>query len=164
MPVRDRAILWVLAQTGMRVGSLCAVNLGQLEERYLRGVCGKSNKKQDCFLPQQSREALCSWLEQRGDTPGPLFWSYTQRRMDRSDVAQALRRIADQANLGREEAEKIRISPHILRHTVAQELCDQHGERFAVEKMGHSSARYIRRYVRRSAETEERMLEEALAG
>ena len=79
-------------------------------------------------------------------------------------MAQALRRIADQANQGVAEGERIRVSPHVLRHTVAQELCDHHGESFAIEKMGHSSGRYIRRYLRRSPEVEEKMLEEALAG
>lgn len=164
MPLRDRAILWVLAQTGMRVASLCALEVSQLEGRYLRGVAGKGVRRQDHFLPQQAMQAMEAWLQQRGPEPGPLFWSFSHRRMDRSDVAQALRRIADQANQGVPEAERIQISPHVLRHTVAQELCDHHGESFAIAKLGHTSSRYIRRYLRRPTEMEERMLEEALAG
>lgn len=162
MPIRDRAILWVLSQTGMRVASLCALDLSQLDGRYLRGVQSKGVRKQDHFMPQQARDALQNWLDLRGTEPGPLFWSFSRRRMDRSDVAQSLRRIADQANLGLPESEQISISPHMLRHTVAQELCDRHGESFAIEKLGHSSGRYIRRYLKRSTEVEERMLEEAL--
>lgn len=163
MPVRDRAILWVLAQTGMRVASLCALDRMQVDGHYLRGVGGKGVRKQDHFLPQQAWQALQVWLEERGGEAGALFWSFAQHRLDRSDVAQALRRIADQANLGVPESERIRLHPHLLRHTVAQELCDRHGESFAIEKLGHSSARYIRRYLRRPVEREEQMLEEALA-
>jgi integrase/recombinase XerC len=163
MPVRDRAILWVLSQTGMRVASLCALDLSQVDGKYLRGVIGKGSRKQDHFLPQQARDALQKWLDMRGDSGGPLFWSFSKRRMDRSDVAQSLRRIGDEANRGVGEGERIHISPHVLRHTVAQELCDRHGENFAIEKMGHSSGRYIRRYLKRSTEVEERMLEEALS-
>jgi site-specific recombinase XerD len=164
MPLRDRAILWTLAQTGMRVTSLCALELSQFDGRYLRGVQSKGTKKQDHFLPQQAQRALEGWLAQRGAEPGPLFWSISRRRMDRSDVAQSLRKIADRANLGIPESERIQVNPHLFRHTVAQELCDRHGESFAVEKLGHSSPRYIRRYLRRPAELEEKMLEEALAG
>jgi integrase/recombinase XerD len=162
MPQRDRAILWVLAQTGMRVASLCALDLKNLNAKYLRSVPGKGARRQDHFLPAQAREALEGWQALRGEEEGPLFWSFSHKRMDRSDVAQALRRIADQANVGVPDSEKISISPHMLRHTVAQELCDRHGESFAIEKLGHSSSRYIRRYLKRPAEQEEKMLEEAL--
>jgi hypothetical protein len=163
MPIRDRAILGVLAQTGMRVASLCALDLSQWDGSYLREVGGKGARKMDHFLPTGAMEALQAWLLERGPEPGPLFWSYSRRRMDRSDVAKTLRKIADQANLGVPENERIRISPHMLRHTVAQELCDRHGERFATEKLGHTSSRYIRRYLKRSSAVEEQMLEEALA-
>lgn len=162
MPQRDRAVLWVLAQTGMRVASLCVLDRSSLDGKYLRGVPGKGSRRQDHFLPAQAREALESWVTMRGNEEGALFWSFSKKRMDRSDVAQALRRIADQANVGVAESERVRISPHMLRHTVAQELCDRHGESFAIEKLGHSSSRYIRRYLKRPAEVEEKMLEEAL--
>lgn len=119
MPVRDRAILLVLAQTGMRSVSICTLDLSQVDGKYLRGVAGKGSKKQDYFLPQLARDALQAWLEMRGPNPGPLFWSFSKRRIDRSDVAQILMRIAEEANRGVDESERIRISPHVLRHTVA---------------------------------------------
>ena len=163
MPTRDRAILGVLAQTGMRVASLCALDLSQWDGHYLREVGGKGAQRMDHFLPTGAMESLQDWLAERGPAPGPLFWSFSRRRMDRSDVAKTLRKIADQANLGVPETQRIRVSPHMLRHTVAQELCDRHGEQFAIEKLGHTSNRYIRRYLKKSTAVEEQMLEEALA-
>ena len=108
MPIRDRAILWVLAQTGMRVASLCTLEFSQVDGKYLRGVVGKGTRKQDHFLPQQARDALQMWMDQRGSEAGPLFWSFSKRRMDRSDVAQALRKIAEEANRGTPEGARLR--------------------------------------------------------
>lgn len=162
LPKRDRAILWVMAQTGMRVASLTALDRRHYDGRYLRNVPCKGAHWQDHFLPQAARDALDAWLAQRGSTAGPLFWSCTENRLDRVDITAIFNRIVTTANETLPEAERFKMSPHMLRHTVAQELCDKFGESFAIEKLGHTSRAYIQRYLKRPADIEERMLEEAL--
>lgn len=155
---RDKAILLVLYQTGLRVSALCNLDADQFDRRYLRRVLGKGRKVQDVFLPKEAREALAGYLDDR--THGPLVQTRNGNRMSRIDVARALQRIAAQANTTLPDEEALELTPHMLRHTHAQELCDRHGESFAVERLGHASNRYIRRYLKRRPEVEEKMLEE----
>lgn len=156
LPVRDRAILLVLSQVGMRATSLCALDVNQFDGSCLRSVVGKGQgQRQDHHLSPRTREAVQAWVSQRGSDPGPLFWSFKKNPMARSDVSAALDLIAEAANRALPKSDWIKVSPSILRHTVAEFLCNQRGQEFAMMKLGHTSNRYIRRYVMKTGEVEE---------
>ena len=45
------------------------------------------------------------------------------------------------------KAEKITVSPHILRHTLLRKVANEKGVHYAMKLSGHRSDRYIWRYV-----------------
>ena len=77
--VRDRALLAVLAYSGIRVGELCRLRVGDLKTSSglkLLDVRGKGGKERRVPLHPQAVERLEHWLACaliRDDAAGPLF-------------------------------------------------------------------------------------------
>jgi len=71
-----------------------------------------------------------------------------------------LKRIACQANSRLLEDEQIPLSAHLLRHTMLRKAAERYGVQYAVELAGHTSSRYIWRYVQLSHEQKEPALED----
>jgi integrase/recombinase XerD len=102
------------------------------------------------FIPvqRQHRDVLDTWLEQRGDVPGPLFPTRSGKRLDRTQAFLILKRVAQQANAHLPPAQHLEVSPHVLRHTLLRKVANEKGMHYAMELSGHRSDRYIWRYVR----------------
>ena len=58
------------------------------------------------------------------------------------------------------EDQQIRLTPHVLRHTMLRRVAEEHGIQYAMEFSGHTSSRYIWRYVKPPREK----IEEAVEG
>jgi integrase/recombinase XerD len=77
--VRDRALLAVLAYSGIRVGELCRLRVSDFKTSSglkLLDVRGKRGKERRVPLHPQAVERLEEWLDcaaMRGDVAGPLF-------------------------------------------------------------------------------------------
>jgi integrase len=61
-----------------------------------------------------------------------------------------LQRAAHQANAHLPAGERLKVSPHVLRHTFLRKLAEEKGVQYAKETAGHKSDRYIWRYVKPS--------------
>lgn len=70
-----------------------------------------------------------------------------------------LKQLAAQANSRLPADERIKISPHVLRHTFLRKITQKHGVEFAMEAAGHASSKYIWRYVKPSDEQKEEALQ-----
>jgi integrase len=64
-----------------------------------------------------------------------------------------LERVADQTNAHLPTDERMKVSPHVLRHTVLRTLAEEQGGRFTKEASGHESDRYIWRSVKLSPQS-----------
>jgi integrase/recombinase XerD len=161
-PFKGYAVLLVLLGTGLRVSELVACDFGQYQGKHLRDVKRKGRKvTRSVFLPKDAREALDRYLaEERGKEAGPLFTTRNGNRLRREDVQDILNAIAAQANASLAEGEKIRLTPHVLRHTMLRRVAEEHGIQYAMELSGHTSSRYIWRYVKPPRDK----LEEAVEG
>jgi len=126
--LRNHALPAVLLGSGLRVSEALSLNRDQYTRKGFARVQIKGGGIRD-FVPvhRDARQVLDAWLETRQDDSLPLFITRTGRRMSRSEAAEAVRRIAAQANGRLSAEEKIDVSPHVLRHTFLRKLGLDHG-------------------------------------
>lgn len=83
-PERDRALMLVLLDSGMRLGELLSLTIGDVaDDTSHLTIVGKGNKKRAAFLGRLARKALRSYLLRwRGDAAStdPLFVSVAGNR------------------------------------------------------------------------------------
>ena len=124
---RDRTLLLVALQTGLRVSELIGLNVGDvvLEPQSQAHVhCrGKGRKERATPLRTDSVQALRGWLGERTAAPDqPLFVSNRRGRFSRDGIERIVRKYARMASENCPTLESKRVSPHTLRHSTAMEL------------------------------------------
>ena len=124
---RDRTLLLVALQTGLRVSELIGLNVGDVvlvpESRAHVHCRGKGRKERATPLRSDSIKALTEWLRERGGGPDdPLFVTNRQGRFSRDGIERIVRKYARMASEGQPSIKDKRISPHSLRHACAMEL------------------------------------------
>ncbi len=161
-PQKGHAVLLVLLGTGLRVSELVSCDLSQYQGKHLVSVKRKGRKvTRSVFLPKDAREALDQYIDkERGQGDGPLFTTRNGNRLRREDVQDILNGIAAQANSNLPKDQEIHLTPHVLRHTMLRRVAEEHGIQYAMELSGHTSSRYIWRYVKPAREK----MEEAVEG
>jgi site-specific recombinase XerD len=122
--LRDRALLLVLYNVGLRVQELVDLNVGDihLDPIPYAVVVGKGRKQRTCPLWSRTVEAIRACLGDRGSprSSEPLFVNARGGRLSRSGVADILRRLVIRAGFVPRHAK--RVSPHVVRHTTAMHL------------------------------------------
>jgi integrase/recombinase XerD len=130
---RDSAIVHVLAFCGLRVGELCHLQVEDLEfERNVLHVrSGKGDKDREVVLEDRTRAALDRYLTERtlaGESTARLF------PVGPVTVERLIRRAAAEAQIPR------RVTPHMLRHTLATALLSRGCDiRYIQKLLGHAS-------------------------
>ncbi|WP_239152796.1 tyrosine-type recombinase/integrase [Virgisporangium aliadipatigenens] len=150
--LRDRAVLRLLADLGLRVGEVTGLDVDALGHnrgyRTLR-YTAKGGKLRERALAPHTLEALDEYLRERGDAPGPLFAtrpaSGVLGRLDPAAVFRLVRRTARAAGIPSAD----RLSPHSLRHAFATNARDLGIALEDVQDaLGHADPRTTRRYDR----------------
>jgi len=140
---RDRAILLLLYGAGIRVSELCALNLQDVDETFIR-VKGKGGKERLVPIAPVVVEALDHYLGHfrlQGEQQA-LFLSAKGKRLDRSAIWRQVKERAQLAGISKE------ISPHTLRHCFATHLLEQGADlRVIQEMLGHASIGTTDRYT-----------------
>ncbi|MPZ28575.1 MAG: tyrosine-type recombinase/integrase [Micromonosporaceae bacterium] len=158
--LRDRALVRLLADLGLRVGEALRLDLDALtynRGRHTLRYLGKGGAQRERPLPAGTRAALDDYLAVRaqavgvsvGELAGPLFATTSPAggagRLSEPAAFRLVRRLARQAQL----PSAGRLSPHSLRHafaTNARELGVPLED--VQDAMGHADARTTRRYDR----------------
>jgi integrase/recombinase XerC len=139
---RDSAILELLYGTGIRVGELVALSVGDYSETQgVIKVKGKGSKERIIPVGKKAAEALSCYLQTRTDVSNssaharlPMFAAQNMQRI----YPQAVRRIVKKYVAAVSEIQKK--SPHMLRHTFATHLLNRGADLQAVkELLGHES-------------------------
>jgi site-specific recombinase XerD len=160
---RDRALLTLALQTGLRVSELVALNTGDITlgtGAHVRCEEGKGRKQRAVPLTKPTQALLRAWLAERAGAPNdPLFPTRTGRRLSRDAVE---RRIATHAATAAEQCPSLRdkkLHPHVLRHSCAMSLL-QAGVDTAVIAlwMGHADIRSTAPYLHADLAIKERAL------
>ncbi|HYK92808.1 MAG TPA: site-specific tyrosine recombinase/integron integrase, partial [Thermoplasmata archaeon] len=130
---RDSAIVHVLAFGGLRVGELCHLELEDVEfERNILHVrSGKGDKDREVVIEERTRAAIDRYLTERtlaGEGTTRLF------PVGPVTVERLIRKAAARAGIPR------RVTPHMLRHTLATALLSRGCDiRYIQKLLGHSS-------------------------
>jgi integrase/recombinase XerC len=148
---RDRALLEVLYGTGVRVGELASMDVGDCDftEHTVR-VLGKGGKERVVPLGHSALDALQAYLAERlgmiakaKEPAGDALWlSRTGRRLSIRQVQNIVRR---HGTLGAGRGD---LHPHAMRHTCATHLLDAGADlRSIQELLGHASLSTTQRYT-----------------
>lgn len=159
---RDRMLLLIAVQTGLRVSELTGlrgqdVMLGAGAHVH---CTGKGRKERCTPLRQEAAAALRLWLRERQGGPGdPVFPNARGGALSRDGVAYLLAKHVTTAQQHCHLLQHKRVSPHVLRHTAAMELL-LHGVDRAVIALwlGHESVETTQRYFHASLELKEQAL------
>jgi integrase/recombinase XerC len=139
---RDYAMLELLAGTGLRVGELLALKVGDvtLQERSGKVIVrqGKHGEYREVPLTLDVRKALAAYLKEvhpEQDNPAAPLWVGPQGQLrQRSSVTRLLEKYALQAGIEP-------VNPHALRHTFATRYLHANPDdlRGLARLLGHSS-------------------------
>jgi site-specific recombinase XerD len=152
---RNRAILWVFLDTGIRVSELCGLRLGDFDRRHgILTVWGKGSKERRIALGQNGLRNLLYYLDRhRPDEielaewgsagEDHLFLSETRLPLTKNGVGLLFSRLKTRAGiLGK------RVSPHILRHTFAVQYLQAGGDPFSLQDLlGHEDISTVKLYM-----------------
>lgn len=161
---RDRAVLLLAVQTGLRVSEIIGLDCEDLavdhSAPYVR-CHGKGRKDRLVPLRKQATSVLRTWLrERRGRPSDPLFPNARGGRLSRDGVEHLLAKHVATASSRCPSLRTKRVSPHVLRHSAAMDLL-QHGVDRSVIALwlGHESIETTEVYIH----ADMRIKEEALA-
>jgi site-specific recombinase XerD len=158
---RNRAILWVLYDTGIRLSELCGLRTGDFDRKHgLVTVLGKGSKERRIALGQNCLRHLLYYLERH--RPGEeelaewgsagedhLFLSETRTPLTINGVTLLFARLRKRAGI----TDK-RISPHIFRHTFAIRYLILGNDPFSLQELlGHEDMTTVKNYMHMNDET-----------
>jgi integrase/recombinase XerD len=152
--VRDRAMILVLLRTGIRIGELLSLRVGDvyLPERKIHLVVGEKNRTgRVVYLSRDACQALQEWMRKREEGKPLLFYG-----QGRNSLGYTAARMMFQRYLKKAEISQKGYSLHCLRHTCATELLNA-GMRLEClqQVLGHSNLEQTRRYARLTDKTRE---------
>lgn len=158
---RDRALLFLLYNTGARVQEIVNLDLAdlRLDSVALLTLEGKGRKQRTCPLWPRTVDTLRAWIQIRGDHDGPLFLNRLSQRLTRSGLAWILRKYASRLDASPRHTPKV--TPHVIRHTTAMHLLEADVDLTTIAAwLGHAQLATTHGYV----EITLRMKQKALAG
>lgn len=151
---RDRAIMELLYGSGLRVGELVNLNVGDtdLKSRTVR-VLGKGRKERIVPMGGKAATAIVNYLEKRtsivrpGDTEAALFVNRHGTRLSARSVERLMVKYIKRSGLQKT------VTPHMLRHTFATHLLGQGADMRGIQELlGHASLSTTQKYTHVSIE------------
>ena len=142
---RDRAIILVLFDTGIRLKELIGLTLQDIDidHGFLR-VMGKGNKERIVRISNRTLKELWAYLKLHGGKSQKLWLSEERQALTDSGVAQLLRRLGKKVGI-----ENKRCSPHTFRHTFAVNFLRSGGNiRDLMSLGGWQSLEMVMRYTK----------------
>ncbi len=152
---RNRAILWLLYDTGIRLSELCHLRLPDLDRKHGTIIVkGKGSKERRIALGNNCLRNLLYYLDHHRPDEAELaewgsmgedhlFLSETRLPLSTNGVSLLFKRIRVRAGI----TDK-RISPHIFRHSFAVRFLTLAGDPFCLQELlGHEDMATVRYYM-----------------
>lgn len=143
---RNRLVILLMLDTGVRVGELARLNVDdvnmdtcEIAVRPYRSSL-KSRPRSVYFGKRTQKELWKYLLNREGVKNDPLLLSTYERRMSADAIKHLVRRISLRAG--------VPAHPHSFRHTFAIEYLRNNGDIFTLQRLlGHSSLEMVRYYL-----------------
>ena len=159
---RDRALLLVAIQTGLRVSELTGLRCRDVHLGHGAHVrCLGKGRKQRCTpLTGQTVAVLQTWLRERqGQPDDPLFPTSQGRSLSRDAVAWLLTKHAAIAQRRCPSISAKTITPHVLRHSAAMRLLHAGVDTSVIALwLGHEKTDTVQIYLHADLALKERAL------
>ncbi len=153
--VRNRAILWLLYDTGIRVSELINLRVGDFDRKHgVVTVLGKGAKERRVALGQNCLRNLSYYLDKHRPDAAELaewgsvgedhlFLSETRQPLTKNGMEMLFKRLKARAGITGK-----RISPHILRHTFAMNYLIKSNDPFSLQELlGHEDLATVLNYL-----------------
>lgn len=131
--LRDRAIVELLYNTGLRLAEVSSLKRGDID--FGSGeikVLGKGNKERIVPLGENAGKILTGYLDSRSSEGDFIFSNKYGEKLGRRGIARVVKKY------GAKVIEEKKFSPHALRHSFATHLLDEGANLLAVKEMlGH---------------------------
>jgi integrase/recombinase XerD len=153
--VRNRTILWLLYDTGIRVSELINLRLHDLDRKKgVVTVMGKGAKERRIALGQNCLRNLSYYLDKHRPNEEELaewgsagedhiFLSETRQPLTKNGMEMLFKRLKTRAGIVGK-----RISPHIFRHTFAMNYLIKSNDPFSLQELlGHEDLTTVLNYI-----------------
>ncbi len=141
---RNRAIILLLLDTGIRVTELCELTINRCDLKTRRIIVfGKGNKEREIPISARTGQVIWKYLTSRKDASANdlLFVTREGLPMTRKNVLDTLSEIGDRAGVEN-------VHPHRFRHTFAVNYLRNGGDVFTLQDiLGHSSLDMVQVYL-----------------
>jgi site-specific recombinase XerD len=143
---RNRAILLLMLDTGIRASELCDLKIEDVDNRNNRIYVRKGKGMKERLLPISPRTGQMIWryLATRGDThpDDSLFTGRLNRPLTRTKLAEMFQNIGKRAGVSN-------VHPHRFRHTFAIQYLRNGGNAYTLQSMlGHSTLETVKIYLK----------------
>lgn len=142
--VRDRAIVLLMLDTGLRLSEVAGLRACDLRPDGSAKVLGKGARERIVPVGNAARQALLRYLRQldRTQPNEPIFRARGGGSLGGRGVQQVFNRLKARAGIPG------RCSPHLLRHTFARSYLVNGGDAFSLQRiLGHTTLDMVKRYV-----------------
>jgi site-specific recombinase XerD len=159
---RDRALLLVAVQTGLRVSELIGLNCQDVvlgTGAHVRCL-GKGRKQRCTPLRPETARTLDAWLRERhGQPEQPVFPSIRDSRLSRDAIERLITKYTNVAKQTCPSLKRKKVSPHVLRHAAAMDLLHHGVDRSVIALwLGHESAETTQMYLHADMRLKEKAL------
>ncbi len=143
---RNRAIIMVLLDTGLRATELCDLLMEDLDVKAgrLRVKHGKGDKERYVPFSPRTGQTLWKYLARRKDTrpDDPVFITRNDRPLTRTELAHTLAIVGTRAKV-------TDVHPHRFRHTFAINFLRNGGDAYSLQEiLGHSTMEMVKLYLK----------------
>jgi len=143
LDVRNKAILSMLLDTGLRVAELSSLTLDDVDMHTGSIIVrhGKGGKQRVVHIGSKAQKALWKYITlYRRSESKSLFINRASEPLDVAGVKILIKRLGERA--------KVSVSPHKLRHTFAISYLRAGGDVFSLQYLlGHSTLQMTQRYL-----------------